>query len=61
MQIVLHGIAWYCMVLHCTDLMVGEGFSANSTSWYCAVLHGIGLMVGEDHSANSVLANIVLF
>ena len=36
--LMMHGIAWYCMVMHCIAqyCMVLHGIA-----WYCMVLHGI--------------------
>ena len=34
--LMMHGIAWYCMVLH-------------GIAWYCMVLHGIALYCMVSH------------
>ena len=47
---VLHGIEFYLMVLHCILLYcIGIELYCIGIAWYCMVLHGIALYITVSH------------
>ena len=39
--LMVHGVAWYCMVSHCIDSIAWSCMVLHGIAWHCMVFHGI--------------------